>query len=247
MTNTETIATAGALCEMSLFATYLGANGWLLEFDRLRVLVDPWLRGSLSFPPGEWLLKGDLPQSRSVPEGLDLLLLTQGLADHAHPPTLEQLPRDLPVIGSQAAIGVVNKMGFERATVLRPGQRCAPGFEHSCHCRCSSALRGKRLCAGTRCGPSLSRTAWFLDPSLEPQPLDVVITPMVDLGLPLLGPFVRGCSVVPKLVDKFQPTTVVGQHRRWRRSFQRCSQSTSAIAGIPSTHRRCSAGCCAVD
>ena len=45
---------------MTLAATYYGANGWLLEFDDLCVLVDPWLRGSLSFPPGEWLLKGCL-------------------------------------------------------------------------------------------------------------------------------------------------------------------------------------------
>ena len=43
---------------MTLAATYYGANGWLLEFNNLRVLVDPWLRGSLSFPPGSWLLKG---------------------------------------------------------------------------------------------------------------------------------------------------------------------------------------------
>jgi L-ascorbate metabolism protein UlaG (beta-lactamase superfamily) len=40
---------------MTLAATYYGANGWLLEFNNLRVLVDPWLRGSLSFPPGSWL------------------------------------------------------------------------------------------------------------------------------------------------------------------------------------------------
>ena len=26
---------------MTLAATYYGANGWLLEFDDLRVLVDP--------------------------------------------------------------------------------------------------------------------------------------------------------------------------------------------------------------
>ena len=69
---------------MTLAATYYGANGWLLEFNDLRVLVDPWLRGSLSFPPGEWLLKGELPCVREAPEKLNLLLLTQGLADHAH-------------------------------------------------------------------------------------------------------------------------------------------------------------------
>ena len=64
---------------MPLAATYYGANGWLLEFDDLRVLVDPWLRGSLSFPPGEWLLKGELPCERKVPEKLNLLLLTLSL------------------------------------------------------------------------------------------------------------------------------------------------------------------------
>ncbi|MEB3246887.1 MAG: MBL fold metallo-hydrolase, partial [Synechococcus sp.] len=88
---------------MTLAATYFGANGWLLEFDQLKVLVDPWLRGTLSFPPGAWLLKGELPEDRTVPDNLDLLLLTQGLADHAHPATLDLLPRDLPVIGSVAA------------------------------------------------------------------------------------------------------------------------------------------------
>ena len=30
-----------------MHATYYGANGWLLEFGCLRVLVDPWLTGAL--------------------------------------------------------------------------------------------------------------------------------------------------------------------------------------------------------
>ena len=97
---------------MTLAATYYGANGWLLEFDDLRVLVDPWLRGSLSFPPGEWLLKGELPCERKVPDTLNLLLLTQGLADHAHPDTLATLPKDLPVIGSVAATRVVERLSL---------------------------------------------------------------------------------------------------------------------------------------
>ena len=107
---------------MTLAATYYGANGWLLEFNALRVLVDPWLRGSLSFPPGSWLLKGVLPHERPAPGSLDLLLLTQGLADHSHPESLELLPRDLPVIGSASAARVVQSLGFQTVTRLRPGE-----------------------------------------------------------------------------------------------------------------------------
>ena len=195
---------------MTLAATYLGANGWLLEFDQLRVLVDPWLTGRLSFPPGDWLLKGELPHDRAVPEDLDLLLLTQGLADHAHPATLEQLPRDLPVVGSAAAIRVVKGMGFQTRTALQPGQRT----EHQ-----GLAIRATAGAPVPQVenGYVLEHTAGslylephgFLDAAVEPQRLDAVITPMVDLGLPVLGAFVKGCSVVPQLVERFQPSTVL--------------------------------------
>ena len=45
---------------MTATATYLGANGWCLDVAGLRVLVDPWLFGPLVFPPGPWLLKGEM-------------------------------------------------------------------------------------------------------------------------------------------------------------------------------------------
>ena len=67
-----------------MHATFLGANGWLLEFGCLRVLVDPWLTGSLEFAPGPWFFQGELRQPQPLPERLDLLLLTQGLPDHDH-------------------------------------------------------------------------------------------------------------------------------------------------------------------
>ena len=195
---------------MTLAATYLGANGWLLEFNALRVLVDPWLTGSLSFPPGEWLLKGELPHDRPVPEQLDLLLLTQGLADHAHPATLEQLPRQLPVIGSAAAIRVVQQLGFQKLTTLRPGQRT----EHQgLAVRATAGAPVPQVENGYLldhdAGSLYLEPHGFLDSSLEPQPLNAVITPMVDLGLPVVGAFVKGCSVVPQLIQRFQPTTVL--------------------------------------
>lgn len=73
---------------MTIKATYYGANGWLIELDNTRILIDPWLNGDLRFPPGDWLIKGELFKEVEIPIGIDFLLLTQGQPDHAHPPTL---------------------------------------------------------------------------------------------------------------------------------------------------------------
>ena len=195
---------------MTLAATYFGANGWLLEIDSLRVLVDPWLKGPLSFPPGPWLLKGELGVERDIPKDLDLLLLTQGLADHAHPETLKLLPRSLPVVGSGAASQVVNKLGFRCVTALKPGETTTVEgltIQATAGAMVPAVENGYLL---RHPGGSLYlEPHGFLDPSLPSQQLDAVITPMVDLGLPLTGPFVRGCSVVPELVERFHPTTVL--------------------------------------
>ena len=195
---------------MTLAATYFGANGWLLELDQMRVLVDPWLKGPLSFPPGPWLLKGELSEDLDAPEDLDLLLLTQGLADHAHPETLKMLPRTLPVVGSTAAIQVVKSLGFTTMTALKPGEATTVQqltIQATAGAMVPAVENGYLL---NHPGGSLYlEPHGFLDPSLPPQQLDAVITPMVDLGLPLTGPFVKGCSVVEKLVERFQPTTVL--------------------------------------
>jgi len=36
-----------------------------------------------------------------------------------------------------------------------------------------------------------------------------VITPVIDVGLPLAGAFVRGRSALPDLLERFQPATVL--------------------------------------
>jgi hypothetical protein len=202
---------------MSLSATYGGANGWLLDFQDadvqepgLRVLVDPWLQGPLVFPPGPWLLKGELNDPLPAPEGLDLLLLTQGLADHCHPPSLELLPRDLPVVASPAAAARVRQLGFTTVTALPPGRihRFGPLV--------ITATAGAPV-PHTENGYLLEHPggSLYLEPhgflarDLEPRRLDAVITPVIDLGLPLAGAFVRGRQVLPELLELFQPTTVL--------------------------------------
>ena len=191
-------------------ATYFGSNSWLLEIAGLRVLVDPWLVDALVFPPGPWLLKGELPQPWPIPEHLDLLLLTQGLADHAHPATLARLPKDLPVVGSAAAAKVVKGLGFSQVTSLSPGQQHQQGdllIQASAGARVPLVENGYLLEWPE--GSLYLEPHGVLDPALPQRPVDTVISPVIDLGLPLAGNFITGASVLPDLIDRFQPQQVL--------------------------------------
>lgn len=191
-------------------ATYFGSNSWLLEVADLRVLVDPWLVDALVFPPGPWLLKGELPEPWPIPEQIDLLLLTQGLADHAHPATLAVLPKDVPVVGSSAAAKVAEGMGFKDVIGLRPGDT------HSHYQLNIQATAGARVplvengyLLDWADGSLYLEPHGVLDPALAKRPVDTVITPVIDLGLPLAGNFITGASVLPKLIDQFEPQQVL--------------------------------------
>ena len=193
-----------------MHATYLGANGWLLEFGGLRVLVDPWLRGDLVFPPGPWLLRGQLGQALPVPEHLDLLLLTQGLADHCHPPSLELLPGDLPVVGSASAAARMRTLGFTQVSALQPGERYSVG-ELTLTATAGApvpALENGYLLEHPL-GTLYLEPHGFLAADLPARPLDAVITPVVDVGLPLAGAVVKGRQALPQLLERFDPLTVL--------------------------------------
>lgn len=200
-----------------LTATYFGANGWLLEIAGLRVLVDPWLVGPLVFPPGPWLFHGEMAAPWPLPERLDLLLLTQGLPDHCHRPTLEQLDRQLPVVGSAQAAQKVRELGFQRVETLRPGQATAVATPGGEDLRIEATAGAPVPVVENGYLLSHSSACLYLEPhgflagpeQLPPRSLDVVITPVVDLGLPVAGAFVKGRSVLPELLERFQPHTVL--------------------------------------
>ncbi|MFM7716189.1 MAG: MBL fold metallo-hydrolase, partial [Microcystis sp.] len=73
--------------------TWLDSNSWLIEIGGKRLLLDPWLVGSLTFGNLTWLFEGKKTANHAIPEHIDLILLSQGLEDHAHPPTLQVLDR----------------------------------------------------------------------------------------------------------------------------------------------------------
>ena len=196
-------------------ATYFGANGWQLDFSGLNVLLDPWLVGPLRFGNSRWFFESRFLEDWPVPPDVDLVLLTQGLPDHAHPPTLKQLERSTPVVGSAAAAKVARALGFTRVTALAPGQShqytSGAGAPLTVTATAGATVPGQEngFLLQHPDGRLYVEPHGFLDPTVPSQKLDAVITPVVDLGLPLVGAFVRGQTVLPRLLERFQPRWVL--------------------------------------
>ncbi len=195
---------------MTIKATYYGANGWLIELDKTRILIDPWLNGDLTFPPGDWLIKGKLGKEVEIPSSIDFLLLTQGQPDHAHPPTLEKINKSIPVIASQAASNVVSKIGFAEINTLKPGEAFK---KNNINIQATSGASVPNIENGYIIESGQDsiyiEPHGFLDKRIKPRNIDLLITPVIDFSLPLAGKFIKGKTVLPELLKLFNPTTVL--------------------------------------
>ncbi|MBW3042029.1 MBL fold metallo-hydrolase [Prochlorococcus marinus] len=195
---------------MTIKATYYGANGWLIEFDKIRILIDPWLNGDLTFPPGDWLIKGELRKELDPPDNINFLLLTQGQPDHAHPPTLQKINKSISVVASHAASKVVSRLGFKKVTTLKPGD-C---FTYkSLNIKATSGASVPNLENGYIIDNDLDsiyiEPHGYLDKKIKPRNINVLITPVIDFSLPFAGKFIRGKTVLPELLKLFNPSTVL--------------------------------------
>jgi len=195
---------------MSVKATYYGANGWLIELDKIRILIDPWLQGDLTFPPGDWLIKGKLAKEIEVPSNIDFLLLTQGQPDHAHPPTLKKIDKRIPVIASEAACKVVSLIGFTKINMLKPGESFK---NNNLNIQATSGASVPNIENGYIIDSRLSsiyiEPHGFLDKKIKPRNIDLLITPVIDFSLPLAGKFIKGKTVLPQLLKVFNPKTIL--------------------------------------
>ena len=195
---------------MTLKATYYGANGWLVELEKTRILIDPWMYGDLTFPPGDWLIKGELTKEIDIPSEIDYLLLTQGQPDHAHPPTLEKIDRDITVIGSESASKIANKIGFKKINKLKPGDIYK---KDNLIIQATSGASVPNLENGYIIDQGLNSVYiephGFLDKKISPRKIDLVITPVIDFSLPLAGKFIKGKTVLPQLINLFNPSTIM--------------------------------------
>ncbi len=192
--------------------TWLDVNSWQFNLSGRSILVDPWLLGDLVFNNLGWLIRGIRPQPVPMPQQIDLLLLSQGLADHAHPDTLEALDKSIPVVASVSGAKVAADKGFTTVISLEPGQRYQLGDDVLVE-----ALPGAPI------GPIAKENAYIITvlrtglrlyyephgyPAAELDdcpPVDVAITPLVSLTLPVLGPVIRGGEGALELAQKTKP------------------------------------------
>lgn len=198
-----------------MYLTWLDNNSWLIEMGGQRILLDPWLVGPLTFGNLPWLFQGKHLHPRPIPEQIDLILLSQGLEDHAHPETLQQLDRTIPVIASPNAAKVVTALGYSQVTAIGHGE------DHS------FGEVSIRATPGAPIGPFLTENGYWLtdlasnstlyyephgfhSPDLEAAaPVDVVITPVINLEIPLLGPLIQGKKTALQLIEWLQPRVII--------------------------------------
>jgi len=196
---------------MTFEATYLGSNGWLIKFKKTNLIIDPWLKGDLIFPPGEWFFKGSLEEEISIDKQVDIILLTQGLPDHCHAPTLEMFRKDIPIICPKSAIETLEKIGFSSIKMLKPTEKTNQlnlSFEATAGAPVPQIENGYIVKDDQDNGFYIEPHG-YLDENLNTQNLDAVITPTKNLELPLVGSFVKGAEVIPKLINKFNPKFIL--------------------------------------
>ena len=196
---------------MTFEATYLGSNGWLIKFKKTNLIIDPWLKGDLIFPPGEWFFKGSLKEEILIDKEIDIILLTQGLPDHCHVPTLEMFRKNIPIICPKSDVETLEKIGFDSIKMLKPNEKTNQfnlSFEATAGAPVPQIENGYIVKDDQNNGFYIEPHG-YLDENLISQNLDAVITPTKNLELPLVGSFVKGADVIPKLINKFNPKFIL--------------------------------------
>ena len=195
---------------MAFKATYLGSNGWIIEFKKAKVVIDPWLLGDLIFPPGGWFFKGTLNDEIPMPEDIDLILLTQGLPDHCHIPSLKKFPKKTNIICSKSAYKILDGLNFKSINIMQPGENLK---FNEIEIEATSGAAVPQIENGyileTNDGSFYIEPHGFLDNTIKPRKLDAVITPTKNLELPIVGPFVKGADVIPNLIKLFNPSYIL--------------------------------------
>ncbi|MBE9223407.1 MBL fold metallo-hydrolase [Cyanobacterium stanieri LEGE 03274] len=179
--------------------TWFDSNSWLIEIGDKRILLDPWLVGSLTFGNLDWLFEGKKRNPQPIPSNIDFILLSQGLEDHAHPPTLKELDHNIKVIASPNASKVCQELGYQTIITLNHGE------SHII----DDTIEIKAV-KGSPVGPTLVENGYIIKDltngdSIYYEPhgfhsqnlqtetgIKAIITPLTSIKIPLIGPVIKG-------------------------------------------------------
>jgi L-ascorbate metabolism protein UlaG (beta-lactamase superfamily) len=196
--------------------TWLDSNSWLIEIADRRILLDPWLVGDLAFGKANWFFRSYRHHDRAIPENIDLILLSQGLPDHAHPETLKVLDRSIPVVGSPAAAKIVRALGFETVTSLNHGETHVLDSRLQIQATIGSPVGPTTKENGYWLKDLVEQTTMYYEPhGYHPAnlgvlgPIDVVLTPMIDLAIAPGLPVIQGAESAVKLAQQIQPQVMI--------------------------------------
>ncbi|MEG4121586.1 MBL fold metallo-hydrolase [Microcoleus sp. N9_B4] len=197
--------------------TRIDLNSWIFHIAGQTILVDPWLVDPLVFYGQPWLFTAyhntPVAFTPSTLPPIDLILISQGLDDHCHRPTLEKLDRTIPAIASPTAAKVLSSLGYTNITSLAnwqefnyqeklqitavPGAEVQPGQEENGY-----------LLKDLSSGETL-----YYEPHLPPlekvkqkiDTVDVAIAPVIGQIFPFLGQVIIGPSEALKLAQTLKP------------------------------------------
>ncbi len=195
--------------------TYYGANSWLIDLEHTRILLDPWLVGDLVFGNQSWFFRGYRQQQLTIPDQFDLILLSQGLPDHAHVPTLKQLNPDIPVVASPSGAKVVQQLNYTDVTAIESGQdyqlddrlsiQALPGSKIGLTQENAYILRDLRTATSLYYEPH----GFYVENVRDYGPVDVLIHPLVNQELPVVGAIIQGRDTSMDLVKCLKPQVIL--------------------------------------
>jgi len=196
--------------------TRIDLNSWILHIAGQTVLIDPWLVDPLVFYGQPWLFSANHTKPPAFTPAtlppLDLILISQGLDDHCHKPTLKQLDRDIPAVASPTAAKVLSSLGYRYITSLSnwqefvqdklqitavPGAEIQPG-------QVENGYLFKDLSSGETVyyEPHLSNLE-VVEQRLGK--IDVAIAPVVGQIFPILGEIIMGPTAALNLAQTLKP------------------------------------------
>jgi L-ascorbate metabolism protein UlaG (beta-lactamase superfamily) len=196
--------------------TRIDLNSWIFSIADKTILVDPWLVDPLDFYGLPWLFRAyhntPLAFTPATLPAIDLLLISQGVDDHCHKPTLEQLDRSLPVVASPTAAKVVRSLGYKDVTELSHWQSVKWGGNLEITAALGAEIQPGQVENGFLLRDLDRGETLYYEPHLSPLAelgavgqVDVAIAPVVGQIFPLLGQVIMGPLQAMQLVGEVKP------------------------------------------